>query len=112
VAGPVLADRNSVAAAKILGVQADRIGHTAAVDTQCGPVDVIQGVSLFVVVRVEWLIGGTAPQLRLLRRHLDFSTGEQPAGCNPGRGEPVIVGSAVERRVLRGLACGVEVGGQ
>ena len=69
-----------------------------------GDLDVIQGVGALVVVRVERLVRRPAPQLGLLRRLLVLGAGEQPARRNTGQREPVVIGPAVERSVLWGLA--------
>ena len=85
VAGAVFADRNTVAAGEILGVQTGRIGDAATVDAKLGAVDVVQGVGALVVVRVERLVRGPAPQLGLLRGLLVLGAGEQPARRDAGQ---------------------------
>src|SRR5262245_11445545 len=89
VSGPVIPYRNTVATAEILCVQAGRIGNTAAVDAELGAVDVIEGIGAVVVVGVERLARGSAPQLRLLFRLFSLGAGEQSAGGNARQRKPV-----------------------
>ena len=75
VSGSVLADRNTVAAAEIRGVQTSHVSDTAAVDSKRGMVDVLERVSAVVVVGVERLASGSAPKLYLLVRLFGLGAG-------------------------------------
>src|SRR4051812_3703882 len=103
VAGAVVADRHTVAAALILRVDADDVADPGAVDSKRVPVDVVQGVGFLVVVRVERLVALSVPQLCLLGGHLLFGAGEQAARGTPRQGDPLVVRATVEPGVLRRL---------
>ena len=70
---------DAVAAAEVLRVQTDRVRHAATVDAQRGAVDVVEGVGLLVVVGIERLVRGPAPQLGLVGGLLVLGAGEQAA---------------------------------
>ena len=109
VAGAIGPDRHAVAATLVLGVEPDRVGDSAAVDVERRTVDVIEGIGLLVVVRVERLVGFTSPNASLRNGLVVLGAREQPARRNAGLGEGVVVGPPVEAGVLGLLACGLEV---
>ena len=61
MAGTVVAGRDPVPSALILGVQTYDVPDDAAIERQCVAVDVFDRVIGGVVVGVALLIGGTAP---------------------------------------------------
>lgn len=70
-------------AAEVLRIQTHRVRDASAVDTERGAVDMVQGVCLLVIVGIERLVGGAAPELGLLGGLLDLSAGEQAAKGYP-----------------------------
>lgn len=110
MAGAVRHDRNPVGAAEVLRIQTHRVRDASAVDTERGAVDMVQGVCLLVIVGIERLVGGAAPELGLLGGLLDLSAGEQATLRDTRQREAVVVGPTVERGVLRGLAGHLQIG--
>src|ERR1700712_2665156 len=104
VAGAVGPYRHAVAASLVLGVEPDYVCHSAAVDVERRTVQVVEGVGLLVVVRVERLVRVTSPDTGLRNGLVLLGAREQPARRNPRLGEGVIVGAPVEAGVVALLA--------
>src|SRR6516165_9898220 len=104
--------RDPISAADVLRIQRHRVRDAAAADAQRGAIDVVEGVGLLVIVGIERLVSGPAPQFCLFGGLLVLGAGEQPARRDAGEGESVVVGTTVERGVLCGLAGRLQVGDQ
>src|SRR5271167_5096189 len=98
--GAIPTDRHTVAATDVLRVERHRVRDAAPVDPQRRPVDVLQRVGWLVVVRIERLVRLAAPQPRLLGTLLLLGARVQSTRWDTRPREAVVVGPAVERRVL------------